>query len=429
MLVTSFGKLGSSATLGTGTTFAGNILALTSITDNGGSTVNGRLLARNGAVTLNNTTVTVPTCTTTPDSGSSGYTGTISVVKIVINDNGGTQEIEDFPLFINDTQVLSGATTSLPANPSQYFVSETSNANYTQAFTGDCDEFGFMNLRGAQHLLCVLTNDDIGTPIIIPPVPPIIEVVKVPSPLALPDGPGTVTYTYSLYNIGTVPVTDIVMTDNTCVPTYVSGDSDSDTHLDLTETWTYSCTNTLSSTHTNTVVASGWANGLNAIDVATATVVVGEAIVPPLIHVTKIPNPLTLLAGGGLVTYTETITNPGTETLSNVTISDNKCSPVTYVSGDTNDNGLLESDESWVHTCSSNITSNTTNTVTVTGEANDMMATDFAVVTVLVAAALPTLPNAGLAPTTGMLVWPIVAASLGVISLVGYLLLKKKRTT
>ena len=36
-----------------------------SITDNGGSTVNGSLLARIAAVTLNNTTITRPTCGST----------------------------------------------------------------------------------------------------------------------------------------------------------------------------------------------------------------------------------------------------------------------------------------------------------------------------------------------------------------------------
>src|SRR6185503_7164026 len=47
-------QVGSSATLGTTTAFAGNILALTSFSVNNGVTVDGRLLARNGAVTLIN---------------------------------------------------------------------------------------------------------------------------------------------------------------------------------------------------------------------------------------------------------------------------------------------------------------------------------------------------------------------------------------
>jgi hypothetical protein len=45
-------QVGSSATLGIGTVWAGNILALTSITLTTGATLNGRALARNGAVTL-----------------------------------------------------------------------------------------------------------------------------------------------------------------------------------------------------------------------------------------------------------------------------------------------------------------------------------------------------------------------------------------
>jgi Ice-binding-like len=47
----------SSVTIGTGNTVVGNFLALDSISDDGSSTVNGRLLARNGAVTLNTTTI------------------------------------------------------------------------------------------------------------------------------------------------------------------------------------------------------------------------------------------------------------------------------------------------------------------------------------------------------------------------------------
>jgi type VI secretion system secreted protein VgrG len=53
--------VGSSATLGTGTAFAGNILAVQSITLTNGATINnGRALALNAAVTLDNNTITTP---------------------------------------------------------------------------------------------------------------------------------------------------------------------------------------------------------------------------------------------------------------------------------------------------------------------------------------------------------------------------------
>jgi hypothetical protein len=59
-------QVGSSATLGTTTSFAGNILALTSITLNTGAGVTGRTLARNGAVTLDTSIVSAAACGLAP---------------------------------------------------------------------------------------------------------------------------------------------------------------------------------------------------------------------------------------------------------------------------------------------------------------------------------------------------------------------------
>ncbi|MEX0817221.1 MAG: ice-binding family protein [Gaiellales bacterium] len=61
-----FWQVGSSATIGTTTTFRGNILALTSITATTSATVDGRLLARNGAVTLDSNVVTRTLCAAPP---------------------------------------------------------------------------------------------------------------------------------------------------------------------------------------------------------------------------------------------------------------------------------------------------------------------------------------------------------------------------
>jgi len=57
-----FWQVTSSATLGTNSTFVGTIIALSSITLTTGANVQGRVLARNGAVTLDGNQVTVPTC-------------------------------------------------------------------------------------------------------------------------------------------------------------------------------------------------------------------------------------------------------------------------------------------------------------------------------------------------------------------------------
>jgi len=57
-------KVGSSATLGSTTAFEGNLMSLASISVNNGATVVGRLLAREGAVTLINDVLSTPNCAT-----------------------------------------------------------------------------------------------------------------------------------------------------------------------------------------------------------------------------------------------------------------------------------------------------------------------------------------------------------------------------
>jgi len=74
-----FWQVGSSATLGTTTSFQGNILALTSITLNNGASIGcGSALAINGAVTLNNNVIGggCSGTSTVPEPGTLGLLGT-----------------------------------------------------------------------------------------------------------------------------------------------------------------------------------------------------------------------------------------------------------------------------------------------------------------------------------------------------------------
>ena len=145
----------------------------------------------------------------------------------------------------------------------------------------------------------------------------------------------------------------------------------------------------------------------------------------PLIHVTKTPSPVALYGGSGLVTYTEKITNPGTVTLTNITLVDDKCSPVTYVSGDINNNSKLETTETWTYTCQSRITQTTTNTATATGQANGIIVRGFAVATVPVS--IPGLPKTGLPPKENSMPWNIIIP-VGILGLLvsSYFTFKKK---
>jgi hypothetical protein len=73
-----FWQVTSSATLGTSSVFVGTVLALTSITATTGAVIFGRLLARDGAVTLDSNQMNRPSCgavkaggaTTTPLPGT-----------------------------------------------------------------------------------------------------------------------------------------------------------------------------------------------------------------------------------------------------------------------------------------------------------------------------------------------------------------------
>lgn len=75
----TFWAVGSSATLGTNSNFVGHILAMTSITANTGAFIQGQLLARNGAVTLDNNIITNGICDATPAPG-----GTVTPPEVVV---------------------------------------------------------------------------------------------------------------------------------------------------------------------------------------------------------------------------------------------------------------------------------------------------------------------------------------------------------
>lgn len=73
-----FWQIGTSATLGTGTAFAGTLMAHESISAQTGANVEGRLFAQTGAVTLDTNVIKTPACDTKtpPTDSSSGGTPT-----------------------------------------------------------------------------------------------------------------------------------------------------------------------------------------------------------------------------------------------------------------------------------------------------------------------------------------------------------------
>ncbi|MHB8458173.1 MAG: ice-binding family protein [Acidimicrobiales bacterium] len=99
-----FWQVGSSATLGTTTTFVGSILALTSVSVQTATTVAGRVLARNGQVSLDDNTITVPTCSAPPPTTTTTTTTTLPT----------TTTTTTLPTTTTTTLPTTTTTTTLP---------------------------------------------------------------------------------------------------------------------------------------------------------------------------------------------------------------------------------------------------------------------------------------------------------------------------
>lgn len=139
-------------------------------------------------------------CSCDPDCGTDDDdceecvpSGTVTITKTMVNNNGGTADSADFHYFVNDVEVALGVPVDLVAGP--FLVTETGPDGYSASFSADCsgtvggavgdDDFsGDLLARGGdcddddecpecpppEVYACEITNDDI---------PPSLELVKV----------------------------------------------------------------------------------------------------------------------------------------------------------------------------------------------------------------------------------------------------------
>ncbi|AKM82870.1 hypothetical protein A2422_02770 [Candidatus Woesebacteria bacterium RIFOXYC1_FULL_31_51] len=84
----------------------------------------------------------------------------LTVIKVVVNDNGGNKEISDFPLFVDNTGVISGIENGF--NVGTYIISETDQEGYTGTISGNCASNGSITLGLGDTKSCTITNDDIA---------------------------------------------------------------------------------------------------------------------------------------------------------------------------------------------------------------------------------------------------------------------------
>lgn len=100
------------------------------------------------------------------------------------------------------------------------------------------------------------------------------------------------------------------------------------------------------------------------------------------INIEKSAAPTALTSGSGKVVYTYEVSAPGTATLSDVVVTDDKLDTVVYVSGDTDNDELLQPGETWIYTGTTTLTATTTNTATATAVGNGVTVIDTALATV-----------------------------------------------
>jgi LPXTG-site transpeptidase (sortase) family protein len=262
---------------------------------------------------------------------------------------------------------------------------------------------------------------------------PLIGLTAVPSPLALPEGEGDVTYNYAVKNfIKETILSDVKVTDDKCSPVkFVTGDDNGDSKLDYTETWRYACTTNLLQTTQSIATATGVANNITATHKAYATVVVGSNNPAPLvsiINITKIAYPLSLPAEGGEIIFSYKVSNPGAVPLSDVEVIDDKCQDMSGKLGDTNGNNLLDINEVWIYSCAANLTQTTTNTVVVSGFANGLKAISEATITVKVDAPITELKRNFSEEENSIFKITVWVILLGVLAaLIVFFLLSQKR--
>ncbi|HEX2850154.1 MAG TPA: hypothetical protein VHN98_06365 [Acidimicrobiales bacterium] len=308
----------------------------------------------------------------------SGGTATFTVTVT----NTGTVELTN--IAVTDA-VAPGCRASIPT-----LAAGATSSPITCAVAGVTS--GFTNVAGASG------SDSTPTPVIGSSGPALVKVANVAiakTPELQKVTPGQVaTFTITVTNTGEVALTDVTVADPispVCDRTIGS--------LAAGASATYTCTTVVNGDFVNVAIVSATDDAEHTITASdTATV---DAL--PLIAITKSPSTPALNHGGG-VTYTYTVTTPGTEPLAGVVVTDDKCAPVTRSGGDTDGDNLLDPGETWTFTCTSTLAATTTNTATVTGTdatGNVASATAKATVTVVTPAltidktANPTSVNPG----------------------------------
>ena len=302
------------------------------------------------------------TCTITNDD----VPATLIVKKVVVNDNGGTKQPQDFSFQVNGGQAQgfeADGQNDLEVAAGTYDVSEPAVAGYTTTYQGCAD----ITLSLGGTATCIVTNND------VPRGQGSIDVQKSANPTTVKEPGGPVTFSVTITNTS---VDVDVAIQNVVDDKFGDLDDDGgngcfDVPINLAPGEKVNCTFSKTITgvggtsHINTVTASGTdENGNKVSDSDDARVDITERLID-LVIVKEASSPTPL---NGIVNYSLTVTNKGPDTATNVQLADPAPAGITYLTANPSQ-GTCNLSPSLI-TCSlGTIAAGQTVTIAITGRA------------------------------------------------------------
>jgi len=342
-------------------------------------------------VVTNTGNVPLATITVRDDNGTSGDTSDdfdAAFVSGDTNTNGRLDTSETWTYQATRT-VTAGQYTNI-GTAGGHPVDETGADISGLADVSDTDPSNHFGVSAGMNIVKSTNGEDANSP-----TGPLLEVGA------------TATFSYVVTNTGTSALGAVTITDDNgtpgdpsddFAPAFQSGDTNGDTRLDPTETWTYQVTRTVTlGQYTNTGSATAKPVDFSGNDIPGFNDVTDSDPSNHLgftagIQIVKSTNgqdadtaPGPSIAVGGTATFTYVVTNTGTVALGTVAVTDDNgtagdtsddFSP-TLQSGDTNSNGLLDTTETWTYQATSTATAGQyTNVGAVTGNPVDAQGAD-----------------------------------------------------
>jgi uncharacterized repeat protein (TIGR01451 family) len=246
-------------------------------------------------------------------------------------------------IHIFDDSTGSGKSDVVMLIPKSYFSSNPEYLYFEASLSGTDGGFEEFSVR-------VLAAD---------PPNPALTIAKVASVDTVDNAGDVVNYTITVANAGNVTLTGVVLTDEFANATLFSGDADSDSQLDVGESWIYTASHTVTQAEmdagtnlVNLAIADTNETGPSQDDVST------RVLQKPDLSITKMANVDFVDAAGDSILYTITVENQGNITLDGVVVLDsmltgsltNDWNHDSIIDGDANNNSALDIGESWVWT-------------------------------------------------------------------------------